>query len=47
MSVNIKDLLEDDFEKLKFIGEGAFGEVFLVRHTGFNKVCAMKMIRKE
>ena len=47
MSVKMKDLKEDDFEKLKYIGEGAFGEVFLVRHREFNKVCAMKKIRKE
>jgi len=42
-----KPLSEDDFEKLKFIGHGAFGDVFLVRHKEYGKVCAMKQIRKD
>uniref|UniRef100_A0A3P9J3E5 non-specific serine/threonine protein kinase n=2 Tax=Oryzias latipes TaxID=8090 RepID=A0A3P9J3E5_ORYLA len=36
----------DDFEKVKLIGRGAFGEVQLVRHKTSQKVYAMKKLSK-
>lgn len=39
----------DDFERLKVLGKGSYGKVFLVRHKqkGQDKIYAMKMLRKE
>ncbi|XP_067835845.1 rho-associated protein kinase 1 [Heptranchias perlo] len=36
----------DDYEVVKVIGRGAFGEVQLVRHRGTRKVFAMKLLSK-
>uniref|UniRef100_A0A8C7YLY5 Rho-associated protein kinase 2 n=1 Tax=Oryzias sinensis TaxID=183150 RepID=A0A8C7YLY5_9TELE len=36
----------EDFEKVKVIGRGAFGEVQLVRHKASQKVYAMKLLSK-
>uniref|UniRef100_A0A8C9SL69 Rho-associated protein kinase n=1 Tax=Scleropages formosus TaxID=113540 RepID=A0A8C9SL69_SCLFO len=36
----------DDFERVKLIGRGAFGEVQLVRHRASQKVYAMKRLSK-
>lgn len=36
----------DDFNLIKVIGRGAFGEVQLVRHKSMNKVFAMKLLSK-
>ncbi|CAF99028.1 unnamed protein product, partial [Tetraodon nigroviridis] len=36
----------EDFEKVKIIGRGAFGEVQLVRHKASQKVYAMKLLSK-
>ncbi|KAK5610259.1 Rho-associated protein kinase 2 [Crenichthys baileyi] len=36
----------DDFEKVKLIGRGAYGEVQLVRHKASRKVYAMKQLSK-
>nr|XP_046229147.1 rho-associated protein kinase 2-like isoform X2 [Scatophagus argus] len=36
----------DDFEKVKLIGRGAYGEVQLVRHKASQKVYAMKKLNK-
>lgn len=36
----------EDFEMLKLIGRGAYGEVQLVRHTASQKVYAMKQLSK-
>ncbi|CAN9507867.1 unnamed protein product [Ophioblennius macclurei] len=36
----------DDFDKVKLIGRGAFGEVRLVRHKASKKVYAMKQLNK-
>uniref|UniRef100_A0A8D0CS80 Rho-associated protein kinase n=1 Tax=Sander lucioperca TaxID=283035 RepID=A0A8D0CS80_SANLU len=36
----------DDFEKVKLIGRGAYGEVKLVRHKASRKVYAMKQLSK-
>lgn len=42
---------EGDFEKLKLLGEGTFGRVFLVRHrrtsSSGNKLFAMKILEKQ
>lgn len=35
-----------DFESIKVIGKGAFGEVRLVRHKGTGSLYAMKSINK-
>lgn len=37
----------EDFEKLKLLGRGTFGEVFLVRHIYNKKLFAMKILRKK
>ncbi|MFT7813340.1 rho-associated protein kinase 2 isoform X2 [Arapaima gigas] len=39
-------LKSEDFEKVKVIGRGAFGEVQLVRHKASQKVYAMKLLSK-
>lgn len=39
-------LTRDDFEVLKVIGRGAFGEVCVVRMTTTNKIYAMKILNK-
>lgn len=39
-------LVRDDFEVLKVIGRGAFGEVCVVRMTTTNKIYAMKILNK-
>ena len=36
----------DDFNLIKVIGRGAFGEVQLVRHKSTKKVFAMKLLSK-
>jgi serum/glucocorticoid-regulated kinase 2 len=40
-------LKTDDFEKLKLIGKGSFGEVFLVKCKSNNKYYAMKVLDKQ
>lgn len=37
----------DDFKKIKFLGEGKFGQVHLVCHIKSNTLYAMKQIKKE
>lgn len=37
----------DDFEFLRMLGRGSFGEVKLVRHRQTQELYALKMIRKE
>lgn len=39
-------LMRDDFEVLKVIGRGAFGEVCVVRMTSTNQIFAMKILNK-
>ncbi|GAA6079196.1 rho-associated protein kinase 2 isoform X1, partial [Tachysurus ichikawai] len=45
---DIRDLQmkPEDFDKVKVIGKGAFGEVHLVRHKASQKVYAMKLLSK-
>jgi len=38
---------ESDFQTIKVLGKGAFGEVRLVRYNLDNKVYAMKLMRKS
>lgn len=40
-------LKSDDFEKLKLIGKGSFGEVFLVKNKINNQFYAMKILDKK
>ena len=40
-------LKNDDFDRLKLIGKGSFGEVFLVKLKSNNKIYAMKILDKE
>ena len=42
-----KKLSVDDFEVIKFIGRGGFGEVNICRHKANNKIYAMKKITFE
>ena len=42
-----KRMKKDDFEIGKKLGNGMFGEVFLVRHKILKFVCAMKILKKE
>lgn len=37
----------DDFKKVKFLGEGKFGQVHLVFHMKTNSIFAMKQIKKD
>lgn len=37
----------DDFQKIKVIGKGTFGKVYLVKHKGDGNIYAMKSIRKD
>ena len=37
----------EDFEKIDKIGQGAYGEVFLVRHSTTGTIYALKMISKS
>jgi len=39
-------LTKDDFETIKVIGRGAFGEVCVVHMKGTDKVYAMKILNK-
>eukprot|EP00172_Hildenbrandia_rubra_P004577 Plantae.Rhodophyta-Hildenbrandia_rubra.ctg95.p1 GENE.Plantae.Rhodophyta-Hildenbrandia_rubra.ctg95~~Plantae.Rhodophyta-Hildenbrandia_rubra.ctg95.p1 ORF type:complete len:460 (+),score=94.45 Plantae.Rhodophyta-Hildenbrandia_rubra.ctg95:179-1558(+) len=40
-------MTESDFEKICVIGKGAFGEVYLVKHTSSGDYLAMKKLRKS
>ena len=40
-------LKNDDFDRLKLIGKGSFGEVFLVKLKSNEKIYAMKILDKE
>lgn len=44
--INTHRMRGDDFEVVKVIGRGAFGEVQLVRHKSTRKVYAMKLLSK-
>jgi len=44
--INESRLRVNDFQKVKCIGRGAFGEVQLVRHQATRRVYAMKMLSK-
>lgn len=44
--INTHRMRGDDFEVVKVIGRGAFGEVQLVRHKATRKVYAMKLLSK-
>ncbi|XP_029640242.1 rho-associated protein kinase 2 isoform X1 [Octopus sinensis] len=44
--INLCRLQPNDFEMVKVIGRGAFGEVQLVRHISSTKVFAMKLLSK-
>ena len=41
-----KRMRTEDFQQIKVIGRGAFGEVQLVRHNYTKKVYAMKLLSK-
>lgn len=42
-----KQVCLDDFERLKVIGKGTFGKVYLVKKISDGKIYAMKSIRKD
>lgn len=37
----------EDFKKIKVVGRGAYGKVYLVRHNYTDKIFAMKAVKKE
>ena len=37
----------EDFKKIKVVGRGAYGKVYLVKHTYTDKIFAMKAVKKE
>lgn len=37
----------DDFEQIKFLGEGKYGKVYLAREKKTNFLCALKIIEKN
>ena len=37
----------DDFTKIKVVGRGAYGKVYLVKHNFTEKIFAMKAVKKE
>jgi serine/threonine protein kinase len=37
----------NDFQQIHKLGQGAIGEVFLVRHKRTGLICCLKIIRKE
>ena len=41
-----KKVTQNDFEKIKIIGKGSFGNVYLVRHIKTDKYYAMKVLAK-
>jgi len=36
-----------DFQKIKVVGRGAYGKVYLVKHAYTDKIFAMKEVKKE
>jgi len=42
-----KDITINDFQKLKLIGKGSFGKVFLVKNIRNNKLYALKILVKD
>ena len=36
-----------DFQRIKLLGKGSFGEVFLVKYEKTNKIYAMKILDKK
>lgn len=42
-----KKVSVDDFEPMRNLGEGAYGEVILVRHKATDKLYAMKVLDKQ
>jgi serine/threonine protein kinase len=38
---------KEDFVRVKKLGKGRFGDVFLVKHTQIGFICAMKIISKQ
>lgn len=42
-----KKLSINDFEKIKDLGSGKYGQVFLTRERVSNFVCALKIIEKK
>jgi len=45
--VKLSQLINNRFVIHKKLGEGGFGEVFLVHDQGTNEVCALKLLRSE
>ncbi|XP_063771896.1 serine/threonine-protein kinase SBK1-like [Pseudophryne corroboree] len=43
----IQSALEDDFQVLKHLGQGTYGEVVMARERGTGKTVALKLVRKN
>ncbi|KAL8154394.1 hypothetical protein V2J09_012154 [Rumex salicifolius] len=46
-SSNVDKVGLDDFEKIKLVGQGAFGKVYQVKKKGTSEIYAMKVMRKD
>ena len=44
---NCKPVGPEDFQPIKLLGKGSFGQVYLVKHTSSGKLYAMKALNKE
>ena len=44
---NFKPVGPEDFQPIKLLGKGSFGQVYLVKHTSSGKLYAMKALNKE
>lgn len=42
-----KKITINDFEKIKDLGSGKYGQVFLARERSSNFICALKIIEKK
>lgn len=47
MSINQEPVRPEDFTKIKVIGTGVYGKVFLVQKVSDGQYYAMKKIRKD
>jgi len=44
---HLKNKPDEDYKKVKFLGEGSFGAVYQVRNKYSGAICAMKIIKKS
>ena len=44
---DVSTVTMEDFSKIKVVGRGAYGKVYLVKHNYTDKIFAMKAVKKE